>query len=175
MKRFTPISQNASRGFTLVETLVAITILMIALTVPFYSLQQAIVASNAARDQLVASSLAEEGAEYIYYLRDSNYLANASWLTGMDACLSGGAPYGCMADPSQNTLTSCVSTGCNPLKLSASNLYTYAGSGPTTRFTRTVKIEQVTATEAKVTVTVTWVSGHRNYSVIVTDTLYNWL
>ncbi len=166
---------KSSRGFTLVETLVAIALLMIAISAPFYSVQQAIVASNAARDQLIASSLAQEGAEYIYYLRDNNYLAGNSWLTGMDSCLTGNAPYGCMIDPSQNTLTSCISSGCTPLKLSSSNLYTHAGNFSPTRFTRTVQIQSVSAAQVKITVTVTWISGQRNYTVTVVENLYNWI
>ncbi|MDB4992020.1 MAG: seg [Parcubacteria group bacterium] len=168
-------SSTSVRGFTLVETLVAIAILMLAITVPFYSVQQSINASNAARDQLVASSLAQEAAEYIYYLRDTNYLSTTGWLTGMDNCLTTNAPYGCVVDPSQNTLTSCTGSGCPVLNISGSNLYTQtAGTG--TRFTRKVQIEQLAGgTQAKVTVLVTFSSGHHTYSVTVVENLYNWL
>jgi prepilin-type N-terminal cleavage/methylation domain-containing protein len=179
MTNFTRTSPNTPRGFTLVETLVAIALLMIAISAPFYSVQQAIMASNAARDQLIASSLAEEGAEYIYFMRDSNYLSNVSWLTGMDNCVpppNGSSPYGCTVDPSQNQIAPCASNGCAPLKSSSANFYTYSGNGLATRFVRTVKVTpQPNGYQAKVTVTVTWVSEHRNYSVNVEENLYNWL
>lgn len=167
------------RGFTLVETLVAIAILMIAIVGPYYSIQQAIVASFAARDQLIASSLAQEGEEYIYFLRDRNYLQvkelNASgvtWLTGMDSCFT---TYGCTVDPAAGTLAACSSGGCTPLKLATNGLYTQTGSYPATRFTRTVKIQTINAYEVRVTVTVTWVTSHRNFSVSTVEELYNWL
>ncbi|MES2225692.1 MAG: prepilin-type N-terminal cleavage/methylation domain-containing protein [Patescibacteria group bacterium] len=168
-------------GFTLVETLVAITILMIAIVGPFYSVQQAISASYAARDQLIASSLAQEGAEYIYFLRDNNYLSGTgnSWLQNMDACkVNTLSDPGCTVDPTQgNALAACSSSGCLPLRLSSTGLYTQntLGGYPVTRFTRTVKILQVSASEAKVVVQVTWSTSHRPYTITVTDDLYNWL
>ncbi len=167
--------QNQQKGFTLVETLVAISILMIAIIGPYYSIQQAIMASYVARDQLIASSLAEEGAEYIYFLRDSNYLGGRSWLYGLDSCMASQHPYGCTVDPAAAAINYCSSAGCAPLKLTAAGLYTQSGTGVTTRFTRTLKIEQVSSTQVQVLVTVTWMTGHNNHTITVTENLYNWL
>lgn len=168
----THLHQQTVRGFTLVETLVAIAILMIAIVGPFYSVQQAITASYISRDQLIASSLAQEGVEYVYFLRNNNYLAGNSWLTGMNSCTG---TYGCAVDPTQNTVTACTAGGCAPLKLSTTGLYTQSGNYPVTRFTRTVKIQTVSATEVHVTVTVTWLTEHNNYTVSINEELYNWL
>jgi len=145
---------------------------MIAIVGPYYAVQQAIMASYIARDQLIASSLAQEGAEYIYFVRDSNYLGGDSWLTGLSTCQSS---YGCTVDPSQNTIAACASSGCKPLSLSSSNLYTQNTSYPATRFTRTVKVQTVSSTEVRVNVVVTWNSEHHAYTVDVQETLYNWL
>jgi len=168
----TSLAASDPRGFTLVETLVAIAIIMIAIVGPYYSVQQAITASAIARDQLIASSLAQEGAEYVYYRRDSNFLAGSSWLSGLSACQG---TYGCTVDPSANAVAACSSSGCAVLKLNTSNLYTYSGSYPATKFTRTVKIQTVSSTEVRVTVTVTWSTEHNSYTVDVVENLYNWL
>jgi prepilin-type N-terminal cleavage/methylation domain-containing protein len=161
------------RGFTLVETLIAIAILMIAIVGPYYSIQRAIMASYAARDQLIASSLAQEGVEYIYFMRDNNYLSGQAWLTGMNACTGA---YGCTVDPTQSTsLAACNSGGCPAIKLSDTGIYTHTGNYPVTRFVRTVKVQSISATQVKVTVLVAWSTEHQNYTVNVEENLYNWL
>jgi len=163
-------------GFTLVETLVAIAILMIAIVGPYYSIQQAIVTSYAARDQLIASQLAQEAEEYIYFTRDNAYLGSSdwnAWLSSLSACTG---TYGCVVDPGLNTVASCSSSGCPALKQNSNNgLYTQTGSYPTTRFTRTVKMTPINVNEEAVTVTVNWITEHRSYTVTTVDDLYNWL
>lgn len=170
----TALTTKSSRGFTLVETLVAIAILMIAIVGPFYMLQQAITSANTARDQLIASSLAQEGVEYVYFVRNNNFLGGRTWNTGLTGC-SGAA--GCTVDPIRNEIRACPSSGCSRI-----NLYTNAyGSTYThypataSRFTRTLSIQQVSANQLKVTVTVQWSSSRAAYSVQVVEDLYNWL
>jgi type II secretory pathway pseudopilin PulG len=170
---------HAPRGYTLVETLVAIAILMIAIVIPFYSVQKAIQAANISRDQLIASSLGEEAMEYVYYVRDNNffyYNTNGSypsggWLAGLSACTG---TNGCMIDPTQNTVTACTSGGCTALNRSSSNIYTY-GAGTATTFVRTVKIQTINAHESRVIVTVSGNTSHQAYTATVTETIYNWL
>lgn len=65
-----------ARGFTLVETMVAITVLTVAVAGPLVTANRAIVAAYTARDQLIASYLAQEGLEYVRAMRDNVYLAN---------------------------------------------------------------------------------------------------
>lgn len=169
-----PAHSHEQRGFTLVETLVAIAILMIALVGPYFSIQQAIVTSYAARDQLIASQLAQEGQEYIHFRRNTNYLQSASWTSGMSNCFS---PYGCTVDPALNAISACSSPGCPALRLLPIGLYTQStvGSFPLTRFTRTVTMQNLNSYEVQVTVTVNWITEHHPYSVTVVDDLYNWL
>jgi len=68
---------NASRGgFTLVETLVAISILSLAITGPMVIAQKGIGSSVYARDQVTAFYLAQEAVEYIRNVRDTNRIAD---------------------------------------------------------------------------------------------------
>ena len=72
------------KGFTLVETLVAITILAVAISGPLYTAYRAIVAAENAGERLTALYLAQEGIEYVRMLRDNAYLAAYRDESGMD-------------------------------------------------------------------------------------------
>jgi type II secretory pathway pseudopilin PulG len=81
--------QRGSLAFTLIETLVAISILTIAITGPLAIIAQALRSSYFARDQITAYYLAQEAIEYIRNQRDMNGLkgvdapASEEWLDGV--------------------------------------------------------------------------------------------
>lgn len=182
-----------TKGFTLVETMVAISILAIALVGPFTAVQSALTSSYVARDRLVASTLAQEGLEYVRSIRDNNYLAGLDWLDGFSSTVQnknlcfGNDPTGfCTVDarlgdfhdePTAMRGYSQANVGNIPyLKLNSSGLYSYV-DGTDTKFKRTVQINTVpdAAHEIKVTVVVTWQTGLQTYTVQVEDNLYDWL
>ncbi len=173
------MTQQPQRGFTLVETLVAITIIALAMVGPLYAVQQSLNASRSARDQLVASSLAQEGIEYVRSVRDRNYLVvlgggSRSWLFRLDG--TGGSTSctsPCVVDPVRDTISNTVT----PLRLNNQNLYTQQNGFADTRFTRTVTVAAVpgSTTEAVVTVTVSWSTNGKPYTVTLTERLHNWL
>lgn len=66
---------NTNKGFTIVETLVAVAILMISIAGPLTIAQKGLMAALYARDQVTASFLAQELMEQIKYTRD-NYVAD---------------------------------------------------------------------------------------------------
>lgn len=183
-------SVKSGKGFTLVETLIAIAIISIAIVGPFHVAQGVLQTSYTARDQLLASSLAQEGVEYIRSVRDGNYLFNLHnsgsrpWLFGFDASTYGGVQSAdcysnaCVVDVGQQSpiATSCGDATCatRPLYLSASNIYTQTVTIKPTKFVRKVVFTSISATETLVTVTVTWTS-HGTHTLILTETLRNWL
>lgn len=65
-----------NKAFTLIETLIAVTLLSIAIVGPLVTASRALLAAYIARDQLTASYLAQEGVEYIRIMRDDMYLAD---------------------------------------------------------------------------------------------------
>jgi type II secretory pathway pseudopilin PulG len=172
----------SSSGFTLVETLVAITILIIAIVGPLYAIHRSVAASYAARDNLVATALAQEAVEFVRSVRDTNYLSNRTWLQGLEECVvDGSGDYGCIIDPGTGNIDPCASgaTGCSRLSLHpTTRLYTQNASLPLSPFTRKIVIEPVSGavgTQIKVTVTVTWTTLRVPYTATVTEHLYNWL
>ncbi len=69
------------RGFTLVETLVAITIVVVGVTAPLAVSSRNIQASLYARNQLIGTFLAQEGIELVRNIRDRDLLATPPvWL-----------------------------------------------------------------------------------------------
>ncbi|MDQ5912569.1 MAG: hypothetical protein QG568_784 [Patescibacteria group bacterium] len=66
-----PRAQSRMAGFTILETLVAIAILIVAITGPLAIVAQALRASYFSRDQITAYYLAQEAIEYIRNTRDT--------------------------------------------------------------------------------------------------------
>ncbi len=69
-------SQDAKKeeGFTLIETLIAVIILIVSVVTPLSIASQAIIYSATARDQIIASNLAHEAIDFIRNERDRSAL-----------------------------------------------------------------------------------------------------
>jgi prepilin-type N-terminal cleavage/methylation domain-containing protein len=165
-------------GFTLVETLVAIAILMIAIAGPLTVAEKGLSAAIYARNQLMASYLAQDAMESIKNIVDSNELAKAKdnttlWLNGLSnySCISSSdSPANfCTIDTTSNTptISLCTTNPCQALSLTSSG-YVQGGTGQVTNFTRYFYIQGFnldgsscssspsTCTAANVIVNVTW-------------------
>ena len=175
---------SSKRAFTLVETLVAITVLTMAIVGPMYSIRTALVTSYTARDKLIATGLAQEAIEVVREIRDGNYLhsfhdaGSRPWTYGIPAVCISTNPNStafCSVDTSGPTIATCASGGCQPLTLSSNKIYTQDQNGTPTTFTRTMRIFERSDHEIDVIVTVSWTTNTIPYTITVTDTLYNWL
>lgn len=179
----------STKGFTLVETMVAIAVVAITIIGPLYALQQGVVASYAARDKLVASALAQEGLEFVYGVRNNNYLYNTanavprSWFYGLDG--TDGSPN---CTVSRQCTVDTINIGgvpvrectgsCTPLNLSTTGLYSHNApnaSNVATRFTRTVTLTSISSREMQVSVRVSWTTAKIPYSITISENMQNWL
>ena len=173
-------------GFTLLETLVAISVLLMALLGPFAIASQALRSAYYARDQVTAFYLAQEGIEYVRALRDQNYLTTpgtpTNWVNGLDICKIGVGK--CTVDLKTFNHAQCpggVGGTCPVLYTDPSGVYTQSsGIGYTaTKFTRSITITDVSLggliDEELVSVTVTWQTIGLTRSFTLKERIFNWL
>lgn len=162
--RLKNILKKHSKGFTLIETLVAVLLLVTAIAGPLTLASKALSGALIARDQMIAFYLAQDGVEYVRYVRDSNRLATPQnpWLTGLTPACTGAT--GCTIDPTPpHTVTACPAGGCpllNKQTSSGATYFTYLGGTQTPqRFMRKITLATPAsgaATEEILTVSVSW-------------------
>lgn len=165
------INTMRTRGFTLIETLVAVSLMVIAIVAPMSLVAQSLTTAYYARDQVAAYSLAQEGIEAVRSVRDGNILVNATTGSSNDLLLGiipGGQNENTFTvDATKNGLASISGCGINPCPLlqvdGNGSLYGYNAGWANTKFRRTVNAKYVGPVgingghdEIRVTVTVTW-------------------
>ena len=191
---------GSSAGFTLIETLVAVAILMIAIAGPLTVAEKSLSASIYARDQLIGSYLAQDAMEYIKNTVDTNEIKihqnlidPSSWLgvsntggvTDLSNCLKG-EPCNVDTTFGNEGVGSCAggAQNCQSLWLSSNGYSQSQANGSASPFTRYFYLEgtnidgsvctaNVCDTE-NVVVEVTWpgdITG--GGGVILQDTIFN--
>jgi prepilin-type N-terminal cleavage/methylation domain-containing protein len=171
------------RGFSLVEVLVAITILLMVIVGPMQIIGRSINSTNFASEQVNAWFLAQEGLELAQRGRDDLVLQNfkdqlnppgepspfAQFLTDYASCFSAN-PDGCGLNIGNGaaatvSIVDCATNACKLYLDSTTerSSYQHDASGAITPYTRVVTMQRVPATgkvrEIKVTSTVSWRTG----------------
>ncbi len=164
-------------GFTLLETLVVIFIMVVVVVGVSSLLVQIIASISSSSLQLTASYLAQEGIEIVRNIRDSNYLEKRA---GQPVLWDQGIPAGTFGlDLNTRALpdSSCSGYG---LKISSSNFYTCT-SDPTAPFRRRVVIsksdldgEPSTIERIEISSIVEWQEKGRVRTITVNEHLYDW-
>jgi Tfp pilus assembly protein PilV len=195
-KREVSEMKSGSKALTLVESLVAISILVIAVFGPMSIVAQAIRTSYLTRDQMTAFYLGQEAIEYIRNIRDQNslmYTVSSQWLDNLST--AGDIVINDLSDPnpakyvlvlgsfsSGYDLVLCDTT-CPKLNL---NRVTREYGTPSIAaeivpsiYTREVTFWEVigddtVGKEVAIQVRVGWTQAAGNYEYVVRDYLKNW-
>ena len=154
-----------NRGFTIVESLVAIAILLVVISGVGSAIQTGISSYIFSKNQIIAFYLAQEGFEQIRNIRDENSLNGRNWLTGLslnlaDPCYFGNA---CTVEPIvSSSATRCVGgPGTCPFlgQDTATGFYGYNSSWPATVFKREIILQELNDHEIAILVNVDWSKG----------------
>lgn len=188
--------QKLKKGFTLIETLIAVFLLVMAVAGPLTIASRSLSIAVVAKDKITAYYLAQDAIEYVRWIRDTNLLkGEASWSAGFDGtrndhtisignpdCVSASGADACHVDSFQDRIDECGAAGCPPLRFrynASGGSFSTSGSGATgIEFTREVRITSPVGSnsdEAVVTVTVRWNgTGGIPRSIVVRENIFNW-
>lgn len=177
-----------NKGFTLIELVIAIFILVFAIIGVYNAFSTVVVLTTGASSRFTAAYLAQEGIEIVRNMRDNNWLKmeeapETIWTDGLLECEDG-----CEADYKTGTLPALIlvpwTSGGNYLKINNNNgFYSYDSTGEytETKFKRKIIITQNPATPNvfQVTVLVTWKEKEEEgcvygYCIEAEEYLYNW-
>jgi prepilin-type N-terminal cleavage/methylation domain-containing protein len=179
-------------GFTLIEMLVAVLLLITAVAGPLTIASKGVTTSVVAKDQVTAFFLAQDAIEYIRHKRDTNRLAGNDWLTGLGSCVSADGSAACVIDSTENNPsapTTCGTThpetGCALLRYHQTlGRFTYqSGAGTIAspinmrRFVRIITPIDGNPDEAAIVVRMTWFSAQNTTAlreIVVRENLLNW-
>lgn len=161
-KIFNKNKKNQVWGFTLIETIIAIGILLTGVMAVFTLLTFNIAQTANMKNKIIAVNLAQEGVEVVRNIRDNCWFSGIAW----SSCLPIGA-----YNVNYNSLT------INDLDngLSFDGTYYVHSALPNTNFQRIITISDnpdndITTEDKKVESKVTW----GNSVITIEEILYNW-
>ncbi len=173
------ILNKNKQGLTLIETLIAISILLMSAVMPMTIYSNSIVNARYASEQITATYLAQEAVELVKYMVDTRFNQGSSWFGNSSSpelpnCDGSGFGNVCTTEVSSGSI--CRGVSCSSmLYFDINNLYTHDNTGTPTKFSRTVEFDGNPNTEgALVSSTVTWKSGGKDRNVTVEEYVTKW-
>ncbi len=167
---------KTNKGFTLIEVLVAVTILTVGVTASVGAIVNSTKLAPEVKKRLIAAQLAQEGIELVRNIRDINWIDGNVWDFGITDDLSTGqSKVGCIQynDSVFDVNCSSLSSGYS-IKLS-DGYYVHntagAGSVANTDFTRTITLQKTSVDS--ITVQSDVICGV-NCDISVKGYLFNW-
>ena len=165
-------------GFTLVETLVALSILLIAVVAPISRIEDSLHKMYYVRDEAVAVNLAQEGIDIVRQIRDTNMINNVSWTQNLADGTYTVDIYKFITTPASPSGYLIPCAGCDQKVYldSSASLYRQGAGTTATQFSRNIIISSagLQPYERMLTSTVSWKTGGTNGSIVIKEYLYDW-
>lgn len=150
-------------GFTLLETIVAVGLIVVGLIAALALITTSLFYVSNIQDRLTAANLTAEGIEVARSIRDNNWLQNLVWNNGL-----ADGDYQAAYDSMSLSLYS-----ASPLLLDTNGVYNYT-SGETTPYVRKISIFNLSDYEIRIIAAVTWQRRGITYSSSAEEHLFNW-
>ncbi len=176
-------SQN--KGFTLIETLVAIFILTLAIAGGFSTISSGLKSAYLAKNQVTAFYLAQDAFEYLRNIRDTykledinngTFSAWSDFQALIDDCTKGKP---CIVDTTNSSgfgsdITGCVGI-CSKLKYSTgTHFYNHNTTSNDSIFTRSFYANTISDHEIAIVVSVSWKEGIGTKTFTIQNVLSDW-
>jgi len=134
---------KSSKGFTIVELIIAIFILSIGVIGIYGAFSVIVILTADSSDNFTATYLAQEGMEVVRNIRDYNWIAGQDWQAGLIADCS--TANGCQLDyKTDSSSVSPYGDSGSYLKIDDNGFYNYA-TGNQTKFKRRITTACITA------------------------------
>lgn len=188
------VGLSSRRGFTLVETLVALAIFSVSILGLMSVLSQGISDTSYAKRKNIAAYLAQEGIEYMRNIRDTYVLYSEDGSIGWDVfktkLISSPAKChldnGCYFDDQDLNynnqvqpitgiyMIECGVTCASLLYDSDTGKYNYI-TGDNSGFIRKIQVDLISGNELKISSTVFWTQGSGTYQMTFSENLFRWV
>jgi hypothetical protein len=152
-----------NKGFTLLEVVLASFLLFLFLAGTFSLLSTGVFSLTTMRNRFLAFYLAQEGIEIVKNIRDTNFLQNNPWLSGIG---TGDKE----ADYQSSNLSNFLN---NYLKKNNQGFFQYS-DGENTIFKRKITISQIDPNKVQVRVEITWSEKGVQKNFTIVDEISNW-
>jgi type II secretory pathway pseudopilin PulG len=171
------------KGFTVLETIIAIFIASMAIAGASLAARGGIRAGSLAKEEVKAFYLAQEALEYLSQVRNSNELSTLNgsprdWLYGIASISSEPCYPGktCVIDPYDSVTPFAACSGACPYLRQHPTDYRlgYNPSWNLTQFKREVSLERTSSTEVVATIRVSWDHAGETREFKTKSLLSNW-
>lgn len=196
---FTENNKNFNKGFSIIEMIVAVAIVIFAILGPMAVAKKSLALAKYSKDQIVAYYLAEEAIEYVRYMTDKDILDKSEkndWLASLNLCANAGGSdlKGCALDiknsPQAQTCSNIDDHRCKLYQENSSGAVPYpfythknTGSNTATYFSRIVRVKEILTSSSRnvgqeerlIEVEVVWKAGNLpKRSITLRGFLLNW-